>query len=56
VISRLTVIVLLAWGGPVAGTRGVTVKLQTPTEYQNHPLALPIRLVAISLQRRDVCR
>jgi hypothetical protein len=34
----------------------VTVKLQTPTEYQNHPLALPIRLVATSLQRRDVCR
>jgi hypothetical protein len=34
----------------------VTVKLQTPAEYQNHPLALPICLAAISLQPRDVCR
>ena len=47
---------LLVRGGSVAGTKRVTAKLQTPTEYQNHPSALPIRFVAMSFQPCGVCR
>jgi len=44
-------------GEPVGvGLSWVTVRLQTSVEYQNHPLTLPIRLVAISFQPREVCR
>ena len=32
------------------------MKLQTAVEYQNHPLAPPIRFVVTSFQPRDVCR
>jgi hypothetical protein len=34
----------------------VVVSEQVSTENQNHPLALPIRLVAISCQRPPECR
>jgi len=59
VSSRLAVIEsqVTTLGEPVGvGLSWVTVRLQTSVEYQNHPLTLPIRLVAISFQPREVCR
>src|SRR6266702_8349764 len=55
VISRLTLIEsnLTTWGDglTVLFLSWVVVREQVSTENQDHPLAVPIRLVAISVQR-----
>ena len=55
-ISRLTLIVSEGAAELGNGLSWVTVRLQTPTGNQNHPLRWPIRFVAISFQPREVCR